>query len=211
MMQGDIHSNLGKIVFKSNNISIEEIKEVSELHRQEMESGFLSTLKGKLLENLYEFVSNDPLCFLIIAKDENKVAGYICGTAKIGGLYRRFIKKKFFKALVSLIPNLFSLKVMRGIIETLLYPAKTELSDLPDAEIISFAVRKEYRGTGLAHKLFDESLVCFRRLNVDSITIVTGLNQVAAQKFYEKRGAEKIGFVEVHKGVKSVIYHYKIP
>jgi ribosomal protein S18 acetylase RimI-like enzyme len=198
------------VSFKHRHFTIEELSEVSELHRQEMESGFLSTLKGKLLENLYEFISNDPFSFLIIAKDKDKVVGYICGTSKIGGLYKRFIKKKFFKALLSLIPNLFSLKVIPRIVETLLYPTKREISSLPDAEIIAFAVRKEYRGTGLAHKLFDEALVCFKRLNVDSITIVTGLNQVAAQKFYEKKGAEKVGLVEVHRGVKSVIYNFRI-
>ena len=207
---GDYEISNQLIKLKHQDLSEKEIKEVAELHRQEMATGFLSTLKGRLLENLYSFLSKDPVCFLIIAKDKNKVVGYICGTSKIHGLYKTFIKKNFWKALYQLIPNLLSFNIIKGLIETLLYPTKSELSRLPEAEIIAFAVRKEYRGTGLAHRLFDEAIVCFKKLGVDKITIVTGLESIAAQKFYEKKGAQKVGLMEVHRGVKSVIYTYTL-
>jgi ribosomal protein S18 acetylase RimI-like enzyme len=201
---------MSKIEFKQSDFSPAEIKEVVEIHRKELSEAFLSQLKGRLLEHLYAFVVTDPSSFLIIAKDNNKVVGYIAGTAKIGGFYKRFVKKKFLQAIISLLPNFLSFRVLKGLFETLFYPTKAELSNLPEAEIISFTVRKEYRGTGLAHKLFDEAMTCFKQMGVNSLTIVTGITQISAQKFYEKKGSKRIGFLEVHKGKKSVIYLYKI-
>jgi len=108
------------------------------------------------------------------------------------------------------LPKLLSLSKIRKIVETLVYPSKNELNDLPKAELLDIAISKEYQGRGLAQILFKEFSACLNEFGIDEFKITTGESLKQAQRFYEKLGAIKIGTIEVHKGQKTFVYCYKI-
>jgi GNAT superfamily N-acetyltransferase len=69
----------------------------------------------------------------------------------------------------------------------------------------------EARGTGLSEHLFRSLVEFLRERGVEEMKIATGDNQIRAQKFYEKIGAQRVGNVVVHSGRVAVAYMYRIP
>ena len=98
----------------------------------------------------------------------------------------------------------------KSIIETLFYPAQKFNYDLPKPEILNFCVSNEFQRKGVGKQLFYALIDKFRQIGIDQIKIVTGENQKKAQKFYESLSAKKVAEIEVHKGIKSLIYTYSI-
>jgi len=198
------------VQLKENGFTREEIKQVSEIHVREIKDGFLTSLGCNLLELVYSSISESKSSTLILAIDEKEgcVCGFICGTSNLGVLYKDFIRKHFFAAMVHLAPRLVSFASVKKIFETLLYPSKKEFSDMPKAELFNFAISEKYQGKGVAKKLFLRLADVFRGMGIENFKIGTGENLTRAQQFYEKMGAKKIDSIEIHKGQKSFIYTY---
>ena len=82
----------------------------------------------------------------------------------------------------------------------------TLLESLPKAELLSIAVRSHIRGMGVSQKLaaalFDE---CKKR-GVQRIKVVVGIENIRANKFYEKVGFELYSNIEVHEAEMSNVY-----
>lgn len=211
-MQGDA-GGMNKISLKMNNFTREDIREMARIHKEAIKEGFLGSLGEKVLEIIYSHASKSKLSILIMAIDQEKryVCGFICGTLHLSNFYKEFLRKRASQAFVFMLPKLFSFNTLRKILETLFYPTKKEFLNIPKAEILNFVVKKDYRGTDLAQKLFFELINNFKAKSIKKIKIVTGIESIAAQKFYEKMGAQKIGLTQVHKGQQSTVYVYQIP
>ena len=188
------------------------LKNVIRIHRIEISQGFLSSLGDNALALLFSHASESRFGKLLIAKDASsgQIVGFLLGTIDTGAFYKDFLCKKFLKAVFVLAPKLMSFEKLRKVFETLFYPTKEELKTLPKPELLDIAVLKEYQGTGVAQLLFQEFAKNLYAIGIDRFKITTGESLVAAQRFYEKLGAEKAGEVEVHKGQKTIVYIYKI-
>jgi len=204
---------MDKIYLKMGNFTRNDIREIAKIHIEEVKEGFLSSLGERVLELIYSHASKSKLSILIMAVDSERkcVWGFICGTLDLRSFYGEFLRKKTFQAFIFVLPKLFSFNTLKKIMEILFYPTKKEFLNLPKAEILNFVVKRDFRGTGLARELFSELINNFKKKSVKKIKIVTGVNSIGAQKFYEKMEAKKIGLTQIHRGQQSIVYVYQIP
>ncbi|HDY69133.1 MAG TPA: GNAT family N-acetyltransferase [Candidatus Scalindua sp.] len=93
----------------------------------------------------------------------------------------------FIKASTILLPKILNLQFVKKIIETLLYPARKE-QNLPNAELLSIVVDKNYRGKGIAQNLFEKLEEEFRSRDIKQFKVVVGSDLKAACRFCEKMG-----------------------
>lgn len=175
--------------------------EIARIHKQEIKKGFLSSLPINFLEKLYISIIENDFCF--VAKEGGSVVGFIAGTKNINKLYFYFLKKYFFYSLVILLPKIFSL---RKITEIIFYPKSEDLS----AELLTIAVKKEFRGHGLAKEMFKFFASEMKKRDVEAFKVLVGENLITAINFYEKSGFKFLREAEVHKGNKSRIYIYNL-
>ena len=193
------------------NESATQYKKISLIHKKSISDGFLASLNLSILIQLYRVFAKSSHASLFIASDKkNNILGFIVLSFSTSKLYREFILKRFFIVLPLILPRIFSIKFIRKVIETLLYPFKKELTIDSEAEVLNFCVDKAHRGKGLGDKLFLKAEDSLRSRGIRSLKIVTGIDQIVAQKFYEKRGAILLGNQEIHKGSTSLIYQYNI-
>lgn len=197
---------------KTDKDSPKEIyKQVASIHKAEIGSGFLSTLPLNFLAGLYRAFADSPYSFLLIAKDSNNtVVGFICGGINTGKVIKRFLFRNSIQSFPYLILRLFSIKTIKKIFETLLYPLKENDNNLPKPEILNFCVSSNAQRHGIGKKLFRTLVEEFHNQGIRTFKIVTGENQVKAQQFYENINAIKIKETEIHQGIKSFIYIYNI-
>ena len=129
--------------------SVSAFRQIASIHKAEIKEGFLSTLGVSFLSLLYQSLSYSPNSFLILAEDERKIIGFICGGVDTNKVIKHFIIRHGIFALPKLIINLFSLNKIRRIFETILYPAQNVNYDLPKPEILNFCVSNEFQGKGV--------------------------------------------------------------
>lgn len=183
-------------------------EEVSNIHQNEISEGFLATFGNSFLSILYKTIATSEYSFIYIAKSDNKVIGFICGCRNTSKLYFDFLIRAGYKAIFLIIPKLLNPKKIFRIFETLLYPSKKVNKDLPESEILNFCVDSSIQGKGVGKMLFNALVTEFRNSGIEKIKIVTGKNQISAQRFYEKIGAEKVADIEIHKETESLIFTY---
>jgi len=187
-----------------------DARELAEIHVKFLPESFLCTLGEKFLALLYKAMIGSENGIVIIVEDDERVAGFISGTTDMRKLNAFFRRKNFFKAFFLLFPRMFRPSVCRKIIEDVFYSIRKPAASLPDAELLSIAVKKDYRGKGVGAKLF-AALVCeMREKKINNFKILVGENLKDAQKFYERMGCEAAGKEELHKGEVSKVYIFKV-
>jgi ribosomal protein S18 acetylase RimI-like enzyme len=196
---------------KTAGFNLEDIEWFAELHRTEIERGFLTSLGHEVLRLLYSEIAENRNCIVVAGfqNQEPKPVGFIVGTVDGAAFYRDFLKRNSLSALKLCLPRLLSWSTLRKAFETLLYPMNKCNSLLPRAEIFNFAVRPACRGTGIAQMLFIELMGQFRAKGVERVKIVTSDGQVRAQNFYAKMGAKRIGSTSIHKGQNDIVFLFE--
>ncbi|MCE5310599.1 MAG: GNAT family N-acetyltransferase [Acidobacteriales bacterium] len=184
--------------------------QIAGLHQREIREGFLSTLGRKFLALLYaSIVASDQAFLLAGVGAGGEVVGFICVTVDTSSVLKRCIWQSWFRLTVALLPQLFSWRVLVKVFETLRYASDGGDIALPRAEILNFCVGDSQQGKGIGRCLFAAATSELKRRGVARIKIVTGESQTRAQKFYDSAHARRVGGVQVHKGVKSVVFIYE--
>jgi ribosomal protein S18 acetylase RimI-like enzyme len=191
-----------------------ELKEVAKLHLGCLKTGFLSSLGEGFLFLLYKTIAFNASGILIIAKDGQKVVGFVSGTVNLKQIYKVFIRKYFWLLPVILIKKLTSWQTLNKIKDLIFYPLKQSHSQkntkhnqaVPQAELLSIAVLENYRGQQIAVELYQHLVAQFKLLAVAEFKIIVGGNLLQAQRFYDKMGAKKQRQLELHKGESSWLY-----
>ena len=188
-----------------------QYRNIALIHKKSIRDGFLASLSSFILMQLYLGFAKSSHANLYVASDEeNNILGFIVLSFSTSKLYKEIVLKKFLIIVPLLIPRLISLNFLRKAIETLFYPYKEGILTGAKSELLNFCVDKDFRGLGIGEKLFQKVQESLKIRNIDCLKIVTGVNQIAAQKFYEKHNATLIGKQEVHKGAISLIYKYNL-
>lgn len=189
----------------------EDLKAVAALHSQCISRSFLSQLGDGFLFYLYKTLSECDSSILVVAKYGSEVVGFISGGTRLGSIYKYLLRHYFVETVLALAPAMFSLSKIKRIIEILVYPRQEDVGmGLPNAELLSLAVRADFRRTGVAKKLYHELVGQFSRIGVSEFRIIVGGELSEAQRFYEKMGAIKAGIVEIHEGCHSLAYRVSI-
>ncbi len=182
------------------------------LHRDEINTGFLSSLGDKAIGMLFSFSSKSEAAILLVARDPTTLAihGFLLGSYDTGRFYREFLKQQFFQSLFYVVPRVLTPQRLQKILETLLYPSKKEIRQLPASEILDLVVCKKSQGKGIGRALFAEFKNILKKSGLNEFKITTGESLVAAHAFYEKMGASYDRNIIVHSGQVTRVYIYKI-
>ncbi|MCP6726782.1 MAG: GNAT family N-acetyltransferase [Patescibacteria group bacterium] len=185
-----------------------EVQDIARIHKEEIQTGFLSSLPLAFLQTLYEQIIASDSAFCVIATKEDKVVGFVAGVTNLRSFYLYFLFHALFSAVYILVPTIFSLHRIKNMFESVAYPAKTH--DLPTAELLTIAVRKEFQGTGVANKMLKVFIQEMRGKGVKVFKVLVGEMLTPAIKFYEKSGFEYVTHMNVHGDKRSLIYVYSI-
>ena len=194
-----------------NEFDAEGLRQIADLHRKNLSSGFLSTLGDRVLALLYREIQRYPGGMLIAAESHGQIAGFIAGVDHTGRFYRWFLRRNLLRGACVMLPRLFSLRTIRRVIETMRYSGKQSTDDLPDAELLSIAVDSEYRRQGTAELCYRALESHFASVGIERFRIVVGKQLEPAMKFYEKMGAVRTAEVEVHAGQGSWVLVQQVP
>lgn len=180
-------------------------RQVAELHAAAIDRGFISQLGPHFLTLLYEAIDRSPTSVLILETKEGRLCGFVSGGSGLGSIYRHLLRR--LPALIAALwPVLFSPRQLRQIAEVILHTSKQPAANLPKAELYSIAVSPEFRGTGVAERLYRNLRSSFAESGVPEFKIIVGEMLAPAQAFYRKMGAEPKMTLQVHDGVGSTIF-----
>jgi len=194
------------------NISLatkEDSIQIAKIHKQEINQGFLSQLGVKFLSKLYERMISSENSFVIVSKDNDEIIGFINGCTNLKKFYKDFLRKYIFWAIIILLPKFLNFATITKILETLKYSKKKE-KNLPETELLTIAVKKEFHGQKIAQKMFDFFVNEMKNRKIKQFKVVVGKNLLRAIGFYEKMGFKFDSSASIHKNKSSRIYIYNI-
>ena len=192
-----------KVEFKT--LQIEHARQASALHIQSISTGFISSLGIDFVTCLYEEIARSKSSFGVVAVRDSKVLGFAAFTTNINKLYKSIIWRKGLKFALLLAGQMFSLKRLKRMFETLFYPARIKRMNLPSAELLSIAVADKEQRKGLAGEVIEMGLQHYHKTSIDKVKVLIGTENKAGNRLYLKCGFEPVGQFNNH-GVLSNIY-----
>jgi ribosomal protein S18 acetylase RimI-like enzyme len=187
-----------------------DIDQIVALHRQELEGGFLSSLGAKPLHLIYETAAQNNAGVLIAAHEpvNGSICGFVCGATQVGAFYQEFLRRHLVPSIIALAPRVLNPAKLLRVVETLFYPTRKTVLDLPAAELLVIAVNDTAKGSGTAQTLFMQLAGEFHQRGVTKFKVVAGQNLVRAQRFYQRLGPVQVASLKVHRGEPSSVFIY---
>ncbi|MGA1870323.1 MAG: GNAT family N-acetyltransferase [bacterium] len=182
---------------------------IAKIHKNEIDSGFLSTFGIQFLCRLYKSIASSKYSFVFAAIYEDELIGFICGSTNTKMVYLYFILNNGFAIIPVLLKKFMKPKWIWRILETFVYPNRKDIVALPKSEILNFCVRNKFQGKGVGQQLFQFMIDEFHNRNINNFKIITGATQIKAQRFYHQMGARLVSGIEVHRGIQSLLYVYR--
>lgn len=183
----------------------EDAQLISKIHKEEISGGFLSSLSLSFLTKIYNSMISSNSSFCIVVKENNTIVGFISGTTNLKVFYKHFITHSFLPAVFLLLPKFLNIK---KILETLLYPVKEK--DLPQAELLAMAVKKDFQNQGIAKQLLEGFVEEMKKREVNEFKVLVGKELESANRFYRKNGFRYLSNIKIHGKEESIMYIYDI-
>ncbi len=197
-----LHGSANQPVVRQGSRS--DIGAVVTLHASSISEGFLVALGPRFLGRLYMRILRSKRALLLVAQDEGGgICGFVAASEDTRAFYADFLLRDGLVAGLVALPQV--LRAPRRVFETLRYGTAGDDAALPSAEIFALAVAAPARGLGVASRLLIEALAELGLRGVQSARVVTGSQNEAALRTYEKAGFETRGRLEVHRGVAQEV------
>jgi ribosomal protein S18 acetylase RimI-like enzyme len=183
----------------------------AELHAACIRTGFLPTLGGSFLKVLYRCIDEHAECILLTESINGNVVGFVAGTTGRTSL-RRVIGLHPLRAAAALAPSLLSLKRLRGVVRLAKHSTQghQRAQSWPSAELLSIAVRPDYRGRGVSERLFRRFEYRLGELGVSDFRIMVAPYLAQALSFYRRMGCEDVGRFTLHGNDPSIVLARRI-
>ena len=182
---------------------------LARLHREALPNAFLPALGDRFLRELYRAVVSESQGVALVAEDGAGVVGFASGATSVDAFYRRFCLRHGVRAAVAVAPRLVRPSVLRRVLETASYPARS--AELPDAELLSIAVERPARERGVGRQLARAMLDEMGRRGVGEVKVVVDAANVPANRFYDAVGFRHVREICVHDGVTSNVWIASCP
>mgnify|MGYP003670049001 CR=1 FL=1 len=185
----------------------DDYKQVGLLHANNIGEGFLSSLGPQFLALLYRAIDECEKAVLFTHRVDGRIVGFVSGSEGMRPIYVQLLKHT--PSLIgALLPVLFSFSKIRKVFELVFFKKEVKADGIQaiHAELLSIAVDPEYRGQGIAQKLYGRLRDYFSSKHMQGFLIVVGSQLDAAHRFYIGSGAKPIGTVQLHAGESSVLY-----
>jgi ribosomal protein S18 acetylase RimI-like enzyme len=177
---------------------------VAALHIEGIGTGFISSLGIDFVTALYEAIAKSKYGFGLVAREKDKVIGFVAFTTDINALYKSVILKKGPRFVFLLAGKMLSIRSVKKAFETLLYPSRTKKMKLPSAELLSIVVANEARGKGLGFELIQKGFMECASRGIDKVKVLVGAENKLANKLYLKSGFELVGQIDSHRVASNV-------
>jgi len=194
------------IMIEVNKATIKDVKNITNLHKKGIPSGFLSQQPDFLLVALYKYIIDNDI-LMVVRDGDGLVAGFVSATLTTESLYRRFFLRNI-KVLVNyLSAQIFSYKTLKKAFETMFAPKKTKINETKDisAELLSIVVKPSSRSKGLGTLLINSLEKELRLKGVSAYKVVVG-SKLESNNFYQRNGFVMYNEIQLHQGVISNIY-----
>jgi len=189
----------------------EDIESIASLHAHAITTGFLRQLGHSFLCYLYRIMIESDDTFIIVARENNQVIGFVSGSSNLKKFYTFFLRKSVFQLFPYMLHALLNGAILLKCIETLKYIVRKKKSvQLPLAELLTIAIKERYQGRGVAQELLKNFITEMSKRNIKKFKVVVGDNLLHAIHFYEKMGFTFNSTLFIHKKIKSRIYTYVI-
>lgn len=191
-------------------MSKQDAAATAELHRKGIRTGFLSSLGGAFMRQLYKAIPSCPSGFGYVWEEpDSRVLGFIACAESTGRLYKQAFLRRGLMMALPLIRFVFNPSVIRRMWQTLRYPAEVG-GDMPAAEILSIVVSEGARGKGIGKALVHAALEDFTRRDIYRVKVAVGAGNEAANEFYRLCGFE-LAMTRQHHGLPMNIYVRELP
>jgi len=177
-------------------------RQVAQLHAENINQGFLSSLGPRFLILLYQAIDESSSGALILAREEDQIVGFVSGAVGMGPVYRQLLRH-WPRLLLALAPSLLRLRRLWRIIEILRYSrgGYDPGPKLPAAELLSIVVDPTFRGRQHADHLYRQLGDFFASRGEHQFKIIVGASVLPAHG-----RARPAAEIEVHQGARSTVY-----
>jgi GNAT superfamily N-acetyltransferase len=197
-------------IIKLPNANDAAFRAIAVLHQSSIATGFLSTLGIAFLARMYAAIARHSRSAVFGAYDDDAgdgaaPIGFVAGTVDIKAMYRKVLVREGAFLGLLLLPNLFSFKRLRRIVETLFYARRSdaapgfmnaelrnfEAPGLPPAELLAVAVDAAHRGKGAGKRLVAVLEKWYSEQGVKEYRVVTWSRDASSNAFYQACGFAK--------------------
>jgi ribosomal protein S18 acetylase RimI-like enzyme len=175
-------------------------KEVAQIHAETLAVGLLPSLGEPFLERLYRSAARDESCVLIVAVEDGGIIGFVMGSIAPPRLYLRSAFRAFPQILTAFLKHP---RLLSRLLSVLRYTARS--TGTPSAELLSIAVCRKHRGTGISGALLREFKSKMLVRNIRKFRVTAADTQVAALKFYRKNGGIPVSEFDLG-GLRSITF-----
>ena len=151
----------------------------------------------------YRTLVTSELGFAFLAEAGGHPVGYATGVVHWRRFYQTFVRRNWGLAAAVVLRRVFDIRRWRRLFETTRYATAARL---PDAELISVALRPEARGTGAADALVRHVLQEFAHRGIREVRVTTAASNAAAARVYERTGFHLLRDEEIHPGEPARVY-----
>jgi len=188
----------------------EDCLAIAQMHKGRLPDSFLGFLGTQFLVFFYKSLLESKIGFIIVAEEDKQVVGFYSGIVNKHKFCLYLVKNKTLGTIHFLFPHFFNIRVLRKIFEDFRYAWKNQKGVvLPEAITLGLCVSKEYEGKEIGRKLFFATVAAFQEEGITEFNIVAGSDRLAAQRFFNHVGCDKMGEFELHKGKLSTLYVWK--
>jgi glycosyltransferase involved in cell wall biosynthesis/ribosomal protein S18 acetylase RimI-like enzyme len=182
---------------------------LARMHRQALPGAFLPELGEPFLRVLYRALAADSRAALLVAEVDGSVVGFASSVTSVPAFYRRFALRWGVPAGLAAAPHLVRRDVLRRLRETSAYPRRS--GDLPQAELLSIAVGRGWRRSGLGTDLARGIVREMGRRRATRLKVVVAAANEAGNRLYESLGFRKADTIDVHSGTPSNVWVASCP
>lgn len=188
------------------------LAQMAALHIAAIPGGFLAGLGPDILRRVYGAIVTSPYAFTLVATRDGAVVGFLCASVCTRKVQYRILVREWPHLLPIAMRSLFrpSLIWKLGELAAYTFRPRGNKQPVPAAEILNLCVDDRCRGCGIGSQLFAAMECEYRRRGIESISIVTGVEQREAQRLYERKGAQRVCSTVVHSGTASVLFVHQL-
>jgi len=140
-------------------------KEMARIHCHNYKNAFLCDLGRRFLEAIYHWMLTSKKFLIFVVKDDGKIRGFISGAYDSSGMLSSFLIQEWSKIFFPLAWAAIKEPVnIVKIFETLFYSSKSDIGIKP--ELLSVAVEKDLRGTGVVEQLLTMFIKTLKRRGI---------------------------------------------
>lgn len=182
---------------------------IARIHKECLPESFLGSLGLSFLTLLYKSLFKHRGGIILVLEENGAVLGFISGTVNSNSFYSYFLRNNCLRLIFLLFLKLFNLNILGKIFEDLVYARKKWVGSIPEAELLSIAVRPGYQRMGAGGRLFKSLVDEFYKRSINEFKILIGENLPGAQEFYQKMGCMEASGIKLHNGRESKIYVFR--